>query len=298
MPALPAADFAAKVRWRMQHDRNPMLVVTQDKYLVRGHARSRGVATARLIHVAERVESMPFAALPSDCMIKASHGCGWNILRTGGAFFDYANGADFGAGADGRGMRSTQAPLSAEEVAATCRHWLRQNYSPGEWAYTRMKPRILAEELLQSRRGGELMDFRCYAFDGVVKAISVGSPSYRRDKLNVFFDPDWTPIRLTRYRERLPDPLPAKPDVLREMLEAAARLGRGLDFARIDLYDTTKGVVVGEMTAYPEAGHAEAPSGCPHLNRWLGKQWKVPLRNKWSWWKHVFSNRAVKAGQL
>ena len=53
----------------------------------------------------------------------------------------------------------------------------------------------------------------------------------------------------------------------------AAKLGRGLDFVRVDLYNTTRGVVLGEMTVYPEAGSMNTPTACPVFNKWLGDQW-------------------------
>jgi len=267
----------------MLHDRNPMLVVMADKYLLREHARSQGVATVPLLHVTEDPESIPFETLPPDCMIKASHGSGWNIMRRNGEFFTYGNGIAFGVGdEDQQAQVQQRLQLSRDEVVDICKQWLQQKYSPGQWAYSRMIPRVLVEEVLQPRCGDELMDYRFYTFDGVVKAINVGSPSYRRDNLNAFFRPDWEPIKLTRYREKLPDPLPAKPETLEQMLDIASRLGKGIDFARIDLYDTEKGVMVGEMTAYPEGGNREAPSGCPRLNWWLGRQWKMPLRRELS----------------
>jgi hypothetical protein len=271
----------------MSHDRNPMLVVMSDKFLVREHARSCSVATAPLFHVAEKAEGIPFKALPPDCMVKASHGSGWNLLRRKGEFYSFGNGAMFAPLED----KSSRAPqpgrLDEDEVNAVCRHWLETNYCGQQWAYSRMTPRILVEGLLAPRGGGELMDYRFYTFDGVVKAINVGSPSYRRDNLNAFFSPDWTPMKLTRYREKLPQLLPEKPERLPEMLEAAKRLGDGIDFARIDIYDTTIGVVLGEMTAYPEGGNREAPSGCPRLNWWLGRQWNMPFRKELSVRHHM-----------
>ena len=106
-----------------------------------------------------------------------------------------------------------------------------------------------------------------------MKAINIGSRTYRREKLNVFFYPDWSEIKLTAYKDAVPDPLPAKPDNLTEMIQIAERLGKGLDFIRVDMYDTTDGLVLGEMTVYPERGARRTPTACPKFNRWLGSQW-------------------------
>jgi len=59
------------------------------------------------------------------------------------------------------------------------------------------------------------------------------------------------------------------------MIDAAQKLGQDIDFARIDLYNTTKGIILGEMTIYPERGIIATPTACPAFNKWLGDQWKL-----------------------
>jgi hypothetical protein len=59
------------------------------------------------------------------------------------------------------------------------------------------------------------------------------------------------------------------------MIEVAQKLGTDIDFARIDLYDTTQGIILGEMTIYPEGGILNSPTSCPIFNKWLGNQWKL-----------------------
>jgi hypothetical protein len=154
-----------------------------------------------------------------------------------------------------------------------CRKWLSTSYGRAGWAYGLVPPRILVEEILCSRDNKELKDYRLYTFHGVVKAINVGAPSFRMKSENIFLDPSWNEFILSRYKERLPDPIPPKPATLGEMLEAAERLGRALDFVRIDLYDTTRGIVLGEMTLYPEGGQRNTPTACKVFNRWLCDQW-------------------------
>jgi hypothetical protein len=54
--------------------------------------------------------------------------------------------------------------------------------------------------------------------------------------------------RVDRYGETVPAVIPRAPRHLDDMLTAARRLGAGLDFVRIDMYDTDEGVVLGAMT--------------------------------------------------
>ena len=251
-------DFAQKVRWRIKHDRNPLFVIVQDKYRVREHAATRGVKTAPLLYVTDEPESIPFDSLSGSYFIKANHGCGWNILGEDGALYLHGDGSRLFREND---TVNEEERLTREACVALCRDWLTQRHgrsrhllSPSgtEWVYQEISPRIIVEKCLIARGGGELNDYRFYTFDGVVKAISIGSRTYRREKLNVFLYPDWSEIKLTVYKDAVPDPLPAKPDNLTEMIQIAERLGNGLDFIRVDMYDTTDGLVLGEMTVYPE----------------------------------------------
>lgn len=277
VPLFPR-DFACKVRDRMRHDRNPLLVTVQDKFAVREYARGRGVRTARLLQVADSVDDLSWDRLPPECFIKTNNACGRNVRRTKSLFYHFGHGAELML-PNGE-MDEAKAGLhllSQEKCIRRCREWLCMAYRKEEWVYHQMVPKLLVEETLTPRNGGELMDFRFFTFDGSVRAINVGSPAYRYRGENVFLDPAWNPFGLTRYMES-PNPVPERPDTLPEMLDIAAKLARGLDFVRVDLYDTTDGVILGEMTVYPEAGMRGTPTCCSRFNRWLGEQWKQEKR--------------------
>jgi len=259
----------------MRRDRNPLLVVISDKYAVKQFAARRGVQTAKLLHVTEHPNDIPFDELPERCFIKANHASGWNILSEGRELYNFGHG-DHLIAANGALVRPSEgAPhrLSRDECIRRCGSWLGRDYSRSQWAYRRIRRKIVVEAALTPRVGGQLEDFRLYAFHGRVRAINVGSPAYRRRRRNAFFDPEWRLFRLTRFKEALPDPLPERPEPLAEMIATAEALARDIDFVRVDLYDTTEGIVLGEMTVYPEAGKANTPTACPVFNRWLGEEW-------------------------
>lgn len=271
-------EFAAKVRWRMRFDHNPLFIELQDKWSVRAYAGARGVRTAPLLHETTHPESLPFDSLPARYLIKASHGCGWNILGYDGGLYHFRDGRAL-VRPDGSLLDQAAASsfrLDRAGAVRQCRAWLAMRHRRREWAYQKIRPRIVVEAMLEAPGGGVLQDYRFYTFDGEVRAINIGSCLYRRRQENVFFDPAWRPIELTRYKESLPDPLPPRPDRLPEMLEIARRLGTGIDFVRIDLYDSTQGVILGEMTVYPSGGSEGTPTRCPVFNHWLGHQWDLP----------------------
>ncbi|OQY32276.1 MAG: hypothetical protein B6I38_04855 [Anaerolineaceae bacterium 4572_5.1] len=270
-------DFSAKVRWRMRYDRNPLFITLQDKYKVREYAASKGVKTANLLYVTDRPETIPFGELPQKYLIKATHGCGWNIICFNSKFYLFGHGKEM-VNQDGSLLNmdsATKYELSKAEVIKKCEEWLALKYTRREWAYHQIIPKIIVEELLVSKDNKALRDYKLYTFQGVVKAIAVRSAIYRKNGENVIFDPDWKEIKLTTYRDRRPDVIPEKPAMLGEMIDIAQKLGEEVDFARIDLYNTTQGVILGEITLYPEAGMRASPTSCRVFNKWLGDQWKL-----------------------
>lgn len=268
-------DFSVKVKWRMIFDRNPLFITLQDKYLVREYASSKGIKTPDLYFVTDRPETIPFGELPSRYLIKANHGCKWNILCFDSKFYRFKDGKDL-VNQDGSFLNkhsASKCEIDKAEVILMCKKWLSRKYSRNEWAYKHITPKIVIEEFLRPHEGNDLCDYRMYTFQGEVKAINIGSAVLRRHNENVFFDKNWKEIKLTHYQEALPDPLPEKPACFAEMIVAARTLGEGIDFLRMDFYDTTKGVILGEITVYPGGGRLL--TSCPVFNKWLGDQWKI-----------------------
>ena len=96
-------------------------------------------------------------------------------MREGWCFFDC-----------GRKLLSPDGKLVSEEQLSQfrltearlmeyCREMLVTRYSKLEWAYHQIRPRIFIEEKLTSRGGGELMNYRLFTFDGIIRAISMRS---------------------------------------------------------------------------------------------------------------------------
>jgi hypothetical protein len=268
---LPTAskDFSWKVRRRMRFDRNPIFVELQDKYKVKAYAQSQGVRVAELFYITDRPETIPFDTLPQNYFIKANHGCNWNILCNKGELYLLVDGSGLS-----NNKEKVKYKISRQECVKYCNLWLRKIYSKSEWAYQHIPPKIVVEECLISDSGTELKDNRFYVFDGVVKAISVDSPSNRLNHETVFLDQNWKEFKLSTYIEKVPDPFPEKPGNLQEMVQIAEKLGKGLDFVRVDLFNTNRGVTLGEMSFYPLSGGAI--TGDKIFNKWLGDQWKLP----------------------
>ncbi len=264
-------DLSWKIRWRMKNDRNPKFVLVQDKYKVKEYAHHRGVLSADTYFVTEEPDTIPFETLPANYFLKANHGCKWNIMCKNGEFYLFDDGEDL----IGR-KNFDDNRLTRDEVLKYCETWLNTIYSRREWAYSQIPPRIMAEEVLEQRGGGDLIDYRFFTFHGKVKAIYVDSATYSIYHQKIFFDTNWKEFKINNLKESFPHPELPKPEKFELMIESAEKLAEDLDFVRVDLYDTKKGIVLGEMSIYPMGGEEMQPSPDSQFNKWLGDQWRLP----------------------
>jgi hypothetical protein len=273
LPITPR-DFSWKMRWRMRNDRNPIFVELLDKYRVKQYAGNLGIKTAETFYVTDQPEALPFDSLPEAYFLKANHGCRWNILCENNTFYLYGDGRSF-SDRD----KISRYKLTREEVIRHCKTWLATTHSRRQWAYQHIQPLILAEEVLCQREGGELKDYKFYTFYGRAELVKVFSQTIRHAHTEILLDASWRPIQLSNRKDGHAVSIPPKPESYAEMLETVRTLGENLDFVRVDLYDTTRGVVLGEMTIYPLAGRFNSPTPNPKFNQWLGDQWVLPERS-------------------
>ena len=152
-------------------------------------------------------------------------------------------------------------------------------YDVTQWAYSKLTPGVVAERLVYRTDGATPADdVKCFAFRGrtaLVQHVShrfdvqSGRPRSTR-KRDTFHDP--------RSGRRLPvavDGQPAgaglAPARVRQARDVCDGLARGLDFARIDLFDAGASFFLGEVTVYPKRGeHAFEPSA---VDGDLGRAW-------------------------
>jgi hypothetical protein len=194
--------------------------------------------------VTDNPYTIDFDSLPEEYFIKANHGCGWNLFGKDGEIYNFKYGKDVN-----NDLNYANCRITREECIRLCKKWLKRRYSHREWAYRNIEPKIMIEESLVQKDGDFLIDYRCHTFNGVVKAIEIDSPMFR-DNEGMIVDRNGRPFKLTRYKYKYPDPPHEIPGNFREIIRAAETLGKELDYIRVDLYNTTKGIALGEMTIY------------------------------------------------
>lgn len=246
--------FNEKIQWYKLNYRRPEMPRMADKLRVRDHVAALGLGHLLndLYAVYDRADAVDFDALPSAFALKATHGCGWNILC------------------------ADQRLLDRERARRLMHQWLQRNYFDRgrEWSYRDIPPRIIAERFLEDPSRGELIDYKFYCFDGVPTVLFVCAGRYRAGGVRYdAFDMDWRPIPVFKGKPaaRLGLPPPAG---FAEMVDAAARLSQGWPFLRVDLYQVGARVLFGELTFYPDNG--AIPFAPDHYNQWFGDRFRLP----------------------
>ena len=127
--------------------------------------------------------------------------------------------------------------------------------SYGEWAYGKITPKIFAEEKLVDALNNELVDYKLYGFNGFYGFGFIAQNRAIDTRIGVFEnDLEFQDVDYIYLRPRKED-LPKKPEKFGEMVEICKKLSSILKFARVDFFNTTQGLKIGEITFFSQAGH-------------------------------------------
>lgn len=124
-------------------------------------------------------------------------------------------------------------------------------------AYYGVTPRIIAEKLLTGK-DGQIYDYKVMCFGGKADhflATADRFPLEADDLAYTFYDLRWNKLPVTTPGHENRD-IP-RPVYLDKMVEIAEKLSKGFPHIRVDYYDTTDGLYIGEMTFYSAAAYAQ-----------------------------------------
>jgi TupA-like ATPgrasp len=245
--------FNEKLSLRLAIDRRPLLVTLSDKIKMRDYitAKIGPQVLNNILWVGKDAFAIPFDDLPKSFVIKTNHGSGFVRIVT------------------------DKSAINRGNVIREAESWLRFDYGKysDEWAYLRIDPLVVIEEFIKSNAksaDGVPWDYKFFVFDGKCAMIQVDVNRFSRHA-RTLFTPQWEliPAEFT-YPQAQKEPPP--PDKLHEMLRLAEAAGKGIDFVRVDIYDSHRGPIIGEMTCFPEGATGRfSPS---HYDDWLGNFWK------------------------
>jgi len=224
--------FSEKVWHRLLFERDPILVSISDKYRVRDYVTSK-VGSNYLIPLiwhGDSPEEIPFDELPKKFVIKANHGCAYNIIVNDKTKLD-------------RGIAKRQ-----------LRKWLNENFGQDTflgiaWGYKNIKPHIIIETFLEEN-GKVPVDYKFFCFSGRVEFFKIDFGRFE-DHSTKYFDRDLNGLDLVEVGLKLYKGEIDIPDNFEDMIRVAVSLSKGFDFIRVDLYNSNKNIYFSELTPYP-----------------------------------------------
>jgi len=258
--------FNEKVVCKKLFDRNPLLVLTADKYRVRQYIREKIGWEAEyhlipLLFVTDNPETIPFDRLPEQYIIKPNNGAGrWIIVES---IKDYRT--EYTVDRIG-----TFYDIENEKIINYCKQWFKTVHGAEwhEWAYGEIEPLIVVEELLYENANIPF-SYKFCMFDGECKMIYV----LNRDDITInIYDADFNMLDVKRKHHPL-GPRKEKPKEFGKMIGFAEKLSEGFDFVRIDFYLVDDYVYFGEITHYPGSGHGVFEP--QEYDFELGRCWKL-----------------------
>ena len=217
-----------------------------DKYEVRKHIESLGLKDilTECYGVWDRAEDIDFDKLPDKFVLKCSHDCGSTIIIRDKSKMDKQSVIDF----------------LNKHVS------VRYGYDSCEPHYTSIKPRIMAESLIEMDNTDEFssettVDHKIRCIDGKVqydmvcydRSLESGSGG-SKTIYDLYDIHTWQPMRQyladrgVKYRN-----VP-RPHNLERMIEIAEIIAKGYPQVRVDLYNVKGKIYFGEMTFFAFSG--------------------------------------------
>jgi hypothetical protein len=246
--------FSEKIWSRQLHERDGRLTLVSDKLLVRDFVG--GIVGNRylvpLLWQGTDPEEIPFDDLPAQFVLKANHGCAYNII-----------------------VRA-KPQLDRMQTKRQLRRWLAENFGETHglgiaWAYKNIRPHILVEQFL-SEAGHVPVDYKFFCFSGRMEYFKIDFDRFE-DHATRFFDRELNPLELVEvglkmYRNEI-----QLPTNFSEMVCLAESLAKGFTFIRVDLYNINTQIYFSELTAYP--GGISAPFNWDVYDHEFGKKWRL-----------------------
>ena len=236
--------FNEKLQWLKLYDRKPEYQQMVDKAESKNYV-SKIIGEKHIIPtlgIWDNFDEIDFNSLPDKFVLKTTHDSGGVVICRDKNTFDIEN-----------------AKLKLSKSLKNNFYWQFR-----EWPYKNVKPRILAEELIELPDNADLMDYKFFCFDGEPKFLKVDFGRFKEHHAN-YYDIDWNLLTLG---EEICPPNPEiriiKPENLSEMLSIVRTLAKGHSFIRIDLYITPNNILFGELTFYPNAG----------IGRFTSQEWE------------------------
>ena len=149
-----------------------------------------------------------------------------------------------------------------EDLAKVCWYlnWLstiKYGYIWGEFLYNKIKPGIVAEQLLLDEDGNIPDDLKCFCFkddQGIKRKILYIERVIGDERARIMFNEKWEPVEYGCSFEKLNITI-KKPQNYKKILSIIDALSDDFNFVRVDLFLVKNKIYFGELTFIPTAGY-------------------------------------------
>ena len=252
--------FNEKLQWLKLYNRRPEYTQMVDKYAVKAYISSLigSEYVIPTLGVWDKFEDINFDILPDQFVLKTTNGGG-----NGGVVVC-------------KDKSSIDKNIVKRKLNKSLKSCIYKNLK--EWPYKNVKPRIIAEKYIEDQ-SGDLVDYKFTCTDGVVHNVMLCIERNTGSTKFYFFDRDWHLLRLNIRGKNAPEDftLP-KPEGMDKMFDLAAKLSKGLPYARIDLYNVNGKIYFGEITFFPQSGFDS--NLLPETDKYFGQLIKLPKKTQ------------------
>jgi hypothetical protein len=272
--------FSGRVRYRLAFDRRPILTTFVDKIASRDFCRQRtqGIKIPKVFQTVQSEDELDQNLWPEEYVIKPSHGSGAVLFVTRKAKRGLSYSLGTGRFRWDQGYKGVLSEdLDLEKIRNLVGKWLTASFEYStfkfpEWAYRGVPRRVIVEELVRNSDGSSPFELRLHCFHGEVALIRVTDVIEKGAASTFNRSGEQIDARLANEpkSERVPQTLPP---FWRDAVREAELLSAGIDYLRVDLFLTDRGVHFSELTPYPNGGLIDfAPK---EVSMWLADLWEA-----------------------
>lgn len=237
-----------KINWMKLYDSTPLKTKCADKILVHDYCKEKlGVDLCiPILKIYDKVEDIKWNELPDRFVIKCNHGSGMNIIV------------------------KDKSKLNIPEAETKLRRFMKDDFAfhvGYEMHYHDIPHKIFVEEYKDDEnQKNSLYDYKFWCFNGEPKFMTI-SDGFGHGNMN-FYNMNFTKSSLSRsdfrgFRNEI-----NKPKNFDLMVEYSKKLSEDFKFVRVDFYEVSGKLYLGELTFTPGAGFFKYKN--PEDNKRLG----------------------------
>lgn len=246
--------YTEKLQWMKLWYNDPRYSICADKVAVRQYVTEKGYKDilTPCYGVYEYPEQIDLDSLPDRFVIKANHGCGWNLLCK-----------------DKDKLRKLWKSWNR-----IMNQWLVQDYSiyKRELHYAHIPPRLICEQFLENSDGREIQDYKFFCFHGEPKVVQVDNDRFANHQRN-YYDANFNLVDLRTDKPNNPV-AQEKPVLWERMVEISRVLSADFPHVRVDLYEVDGKIYFGELTFVEGGGYVKYYP--PEYNYIMGAWFELP----------------------